>query len=276
MKNTNTTPDGLTPSTVTTAPEATEESPAAVLPIGAQTFPRLYKLICKHYTAEARRYTFYIKKGYFPEWAPEHRADPERGIEKYLTPARLKKYKCGELTRSEAVKIATARALKEVSDNKAEKIEKLNAAALAAVPFRIDVTVKWTRSRTWGYNPRAEIIASGEQFHTTTGRASGCGYDKRSAAIAEALNESAAVLRLLYTTTEKALKKGYKPPESGALFGDVLGYGAGYSVLPYFEGGCGFTTIKNIFSACGFVLSCEYNGDTEEFYTFTPAPVWVG
>lgn len=249
----------------------TSNTPAATpaaLPIGAQTFPRLYRLIMKHYAAEEKKYIFFVKRGHFPNWATEHQNDPDRAIKKYLTPARLAKYKRGEMPRAEAIKHATARALREVDSYRQKQIEKLNAAALATTPTSISIFISWTRSRVWGYNPRAEVNADGI---TTSGSASGCGYDKRSAATAEALNESPAVLRALYEVAERAAKRGARLTESGAIWGAVLGYGAGYNVLPYFEGGCGQSCIINILNNSGYTLTGTASGSAADVYTFTRA-----
>ena len=98
------------------------------------------------------------------------------------------------------------------------------------------------RSRTWGSNPHAEIWTNDGYF---TGSASGCGYDKLSAATAEALNKSDAVLKVLYTLYEKALRKDKKATPHNAI-----AYGAGYET-PYFEGGVGYSCHDTIFRKFG-------------------------
>lgn len=281
--------DVSTKATETPAPEATEtpaeiintESPAslspspapvsdaAALPVGALTFPRLYRLIIKHYAAEDKKYIFFIKRGYFPDWATEHRNDPDRAIKKYLTPARLAKYERGEMPRAEAIKHATARALREVDSYRQKQIKKLNAAALVKTAPHISIIISYTRSRVWGYNPCAEVQTTYNA--PTFGTASGCGYDKTSAATADALNKSPAILRALYEAAERATKRGANLPEAGARWGSVLGYGAGYSVLPYFEGGCGQSCIINILENSGYIKTSESHGDAATVYTFERA-----
>ena len=70
--------------------------------------------------------------------------------------------------------------------------ERLEAADKAGKLIEINMSVNWTKSRTWGTNPHAECRVRFEDAEYGTrssyseGRASGCGYDKRSAAVDEA------------------------------------------------------------------------------------------
>lgn len=63
----------------------------------------------------------------------------------------------------------------------------------------ISIAVEYKRSRTWGWNPTATVTASldGVRTDTTTGMASGCGYDKLSAAVCEAFSENPLLQTLL-------------------------------------------------------------------------------
>ena len=103
----------------------------------------------------------------------------------------------------------------------------------------VEVTIKWSKNSTRGLNPHASIniLASDSNFneYNLTGKASGCGYDKRSAATAEAFNKSKILKAYLYKAKNKALKNK-----------TVLEYGAGYGALPYFEGGVGFSSHEKI------------------------------
>lgn len=71
--------------------------------------------------------------------------------------------------------------------------QRLERADKADKVIEINISVTWSRSRTWGYNPHAEVwlfVEDKECGGVTVygeGRASGCGYDKRSAAVDEAL-----------------------------------------------------------------------------------------
>lgn len=86
-------------------------------------------------------------------------------------------------------------ALKKNEKKRAEIIAKLEAANNADKLTYIKIEVEWKKSRTWGHNPNAEVWTSGGYYNT--GRASGCGYDKESAAVAEALAGSHSLRRFL-------------------------------------------------------------------------------
>ena len=101
------------------------------------------------------------------------------------------------------------------------------------------INVNWVKNATWGYNPHAEIRT--REYHT--GSASGCGYDKLTTAIAQALNEDITILKRLYNKYEEALRKGKSTRE-------FVGYGSGYTT-PYFEGGVGYSSFKTIFDNLG-------------------------
>lgn len=63
----------------------------------------------------------------------------------------------------------------------------------------ISIAVEYKRSRTWGWNPTAMVTASldGVRTDTTTGTASGCGYDKLSAAVCGAFSRNPLLQTLL-------------------------------------------------------------------------------
>lgn len=66
-----------------------------------------------------------------------------------------------------------------------------------------DITVMWKRNSVWGYCPTAEATATlyegnaQRRYDTGMGRASGCGYDKRSAAVNTALYDLPLLQTLL-------------------------------------------------------------------------------
>lgn len=122
----------------------------------------------------------------------------------------------------------------------------------------ITINVDWVKNPTWGYNPHATIYTNNGD--TTEGKASGCGYDKESAAIAEALNKNNDILKILYTAKNK--KMTLKNTNNH----DLLGYGSGYGVLPYFEGGVGVSSLLNIFRKLGYNIQ-EHHTNKSDFYT---------
>lgn len=63
----------------------------------------------------------------------------------------------------------------------------------------ISINVEYKRNRTWGWNPTATVTAvlDGVRTDTTTGKASGCGYNKLSAAVDRAFSENPLLQTLL-------------------------------------------------------------------------------
>lgn len=152
--------------------------------------------------------------------------------------------------------------------------QKLAEAAKAADVEAVSIDITWKRSQMWGYNPTATatVFYKGGGWSEHVGRASGCGHDKESAAVADALDRCPAVLKALYSTKEKAIANGWKysgqlnrQSESNAT---CIAYGAGYGTLPYFEGGVGMNSLTDVFKACGFVLRAKKQSRQRGYYNF--------
>lgn len=118
------------------------------------------------------------------------------------------------------------------------------------------VSIEWKRSRTWGSNPTAEMC-NGNSFVRGTS-VGGCGYDKESTAAAEVMNHP-DILRILYKEKEKKVTKKNR---------ELLGYGSGHWVLPWFDGGVGMTSFVNIFRKLGWEVSSNH-GKMYDVYNFT-------
>lgn len=250
-----------TPEAVTEEPEQKEE----------ETEMKEFAMIEKKITEEAEKNTadtvFYIENGYFPTWAEEHRTDPDRGLKANSTETRWKQYQAGTISREKAVELATKRATKEIEKKTAAKLAKLDRVANAPDLTFISVSVDWVRSRTWGYNPHVEVRTNTGTYY---GTASGCGYDKESAAIADAFNKCDSILKALYQLKENGLRAGKTDASKTACTGvdnrNICGYGSGYSVLPYFEGGVGASCFWSILKDCGYKTSGHHSKHSD-FYS---------
>lgn len=99
-----------------------------------------------------------------------------------------------------------ATAIKDIEKTRAKYLAKLEAANNAEKLTNIRIDVNWHKSSTWGHNPTAEVWTSGGFYNT--GRASGCGYDKESAAVDEALSGSPSLQRFLIENAAK-IKNAY-------------------------------------------------------------------
>ena len=238
---------------MTTAKQATFESLARLIEIEAEQ--------------KRKNARFYIANGFLESWNGKHEKN-DNGIKQNSTARRWDQYQHGEITREKAIEYAQRRRFKEIDNETIKKQNKLLQARDAAEIKSVSISVTWKRSATWGYNPTAEIIVNG--IYQYSGHASGCGYDKRTAAVGGALNQSDIVLKALYTAKEKALKKApasiKKNPDASNA--DLIHYGAGYGVLPYFEGGVGMESFCGVFEACG--LKCTHSNSTNysDYYYF--------
>lgn len=107
----------------------------------------------------------------------------------------------------------------------------------------ITLQISWNRNPTWGWNPTCR--ASWNSYHGT-GRASGCGYDKLSAAVNKAL-ESIGMTRFLIEHYH----------EVKDLYGICT-----YDGLPHLDiGGKGINELEKILQAAGW-KNADYNART--------------
>ena len=131
---------------------------------------------------------------------------------------------------------------------------------------KIVIAIEWKKSATWGNNPYAEVkvFYNNNHIEIFTGSASGCGYDKRSTATAQAFNKCELLKALLYKAENKRLKN-----HSEVTRRDSLGYGSGYGALPYFEGGVGFRSHETILNNLNFKTSLyDESSATYDLYIF--------
>lgn len=165
----------------------------------------------------------------------------DRALCEMLTEKQWEKYTSGTLTREIALELARKKAARQAKKRADRYRERITAAEGENRSADGLLVIRWVRNSTWGWNPHSELYICGETF---TGRASGCGYDKASAAMAEALNACPAIMRVLYAKEDKR-------PE-GVTRREWIGYGSGYGVLPAFEGGVGVRTLCDVLVSCGF------------------------
>lgn len=176
-------------------------------------------------------------------------------LKRYTTPKTLDALKHTapeETPADEVIAKMKAKKAREEAQNTAKRLEALALAESCELPELVNISVEFTRSRTWGSIPHATVTA---EQRRTCGMASGCGYDKESAAIAAAMNQHPAVMRILYDHAES----GENFPYSVRTF-------AG---LPSFDGGCGVSCFQAVFEACGYSWRQVGNGKTYNAYTIT-------
>lgn len=197
-----------------------------------------------------------VEKFYSAEIEGLKNKKKEDVILNYGTNLTIVKYKNGELEEEKAYKRALKRAINEKEQYKTQKLHRIEEAEKAEDLQYIIVDIDWIRNRTWGYNPNVKLHTN---CGTYCGSASGCGYDKESAAVAETLNASPEVRKALYSLAETMLQEQgetaykYSGSSTGANWRNSIGYGSGYSILPYFEGGVGVSCFECIFNKMGFI-----------------------
>lgn len=178
-----------------------------------------------------------------------------------LTNTQLKKYNNNDLTSKQVKEILKNKIIKEYEKRKEKELKRIETIKENNQDITtISIYIEWLRSSTWGWNPHATIITNTGEI--TEGKASGYGYDKESTAIADALNKNNSILKLLYNAKNK--KMTFKNNNNHEL----LGYGSGYGVLPYFEGGVGASSLMNIFRKLNYTIT-EQHTEKNDFYTIT-------
>jgi len=143
-----------------------------------------------------------------------------------------------------------------------EKLDRIKWISMVKDVDSVLISVEYTRSRTWGACPKATVTVNytdNTRANFESSRITGCGYDKESTAIAEALNQSNGVLRYLYEIKNKRanVRKSNR---------DVIGYGSGYGILPQFEGGVGVSCMRKICDSIGFEFKHISNGKMFDVY----------
>jgi len=178
----------------------------------------------------------------------------------------LNTYK-GKLTRLQREKCTSIDILHTIVKAKIEKeyqkgieqgLKKLTEIENAPDLQYMSISVEWKKSRMWGSNPRAE--ANDGQGYYDSGSIGGCGYDKLSTAVANAANQSKSLLKELYKAREK---------DTNTPLRDLLGYAAGYGVLPSLSGGVGVSCYPEIFNKIGFKFSTTASGKMFDVFSIT-------
>lgn len=158
-----------------------------------------------------------------------------------------------------------ARAIKQVKRiyNRGFKkdLEKITAVEKVEIPERLEIWIEWKKSKVWGGNPQATIKTGSGVYRAT---ATGCGYDKESAAVGQVLNACPESLAILYSAKDTAKGKDANTPDN-AIFGYNPRGGSigGYPVPSYRENGAGIDAFKALFVKLGYRLTTHTeNGAT--------------
>ena len=225
-------------------------------------FENLRSLLIKENEHDKDRMLFYVEHGYCQNCDENCKNKNDEGIKRYSTITRWKQYQNNKISRDEAVKYAQKRVSNMHKKDLKKRLEKLTAVENAQDLEYINISIDWVNSNAWGRNPHAEALIDGSTF---IGYASGWGYDKESSAIAQALNQSYGVLKVLYTLKENALqiKESHEAPS--------IGYGTGCGVLPHFEHGVGTDCLWSVFRKAGYQIT-QCHSKYSDFYRVHKIP----
>ena len=179
-------------------------------------------------------------------------------ISQYLTKLRIEQLKKGALSSDKAIEIATKKAIKKYSediDKELLKVDLIESSNDLKVGDRVIISLDWYKSQSWGMCPKSELLDNKNVFYSD--RITGCGYDKESTSIAKVLNQYKPIMKKLYQ-----LKNNNIEISNHELFG----YGSGYGINPYFEGGVGISSYYEIFEKIGMKLQKISSGDKYGIY----------
>lgn len=191
-------------------------------------------------------------------------AESDEALENYSTTTRWEQYKRNAITRQQAEGYAANRMKKAAVKTYSAKLARIVEAEKTEVKrANLSILIEWKPSRTWGYNPTAHVTLTAEtadgthKYQTATGTAGGCGYDKGSAAVAQALN----MLPIMDAELIRA-------KETRLAHDEGMPYGSGYGVMPYVKGGTGLSCIADILKACGYRCISSQAAGTCEAYSY--------
>lgn len=179
--------------------------------------------------------------------------DNDNNMKHESTSTRWTQYQRGQITRAQCAEYATERAARRIDKETAAAIERAEAIANAPAVEGITININWTRS-SGSYNPHAEIKVYTERgTYTASGSAYGGNYNKESAAIAEALNEINAALKIIYDQRENNIN----------IYGTSLHHAA-----PKYERGTGVNQIRKILEKSDILLISHDETRTTDHYYF--------
>lgn len=148
--------------------------------------------------------------------------------------------------------------------------DRLEAADRAGKLIEINISVNWTKSRTCGADPHAECwfyfedAEYGTRSAFSEGRASGCGYDKRSAAVQGAFEFEVSKKRS-HADSRKGLALARASFDRFVIeHGEELWkeYAIDKTPVPHFDiSGKGMSTFTGLFRRIGYQYSANFAVD---------------
>lgn len=203
-------------------------------------FENLRSLLIEKNKHDRDRISFYVEYGYCQDCGENCKNKNDEGIKRYSTITRWKQYQNNKISRDEAVKYAQERVNNMHKKNLKKRLEKLTAVENTQNLDCINISINWHLSTLT--EAHVEVIIDGSTF---TGSATGWRYGGESSVIAQALNQSYKVLKVLYTLKENELiKKSH----------ELAGYDTGCRALPVLQG-VGIECLWNVFQKAGYQIT---------------------
>ena len=175
-----------------------------------------------------------------------------------FTPAKFKNV--GAMTKKDLVAYMVQRFEAKKQKQLDKDIDHIEFVNESKAIKKVTISVEWTKSATWGNNPKAtaQVNYTDNTRETfASGSVGGCAFDKESQAVADALNQSDSLLKYLYQLKNKDVTKSNR---------DLIGYGSVYGLLPRFEGGVGVSCMNRIFESIGFRFETVSSGKSFTVY----------
>lgn len=216
------------------------------------TFMNIRKQLAKSLNDNKLKYGFYIQNGYFPNWEGCEKTDD--GLKRESTETRWNAYKSGKISREKCVEYTVKRKMKALEKDYTKALERLAAIENAPDLESAEITVEWTRSATWGSNPKATVVVN-NMYRLESSSVGGCGYDKETTAIAQAMNQSSTILKMACMEIENNAK----------LY--AVNNFFEYLSLPSFEGGVGVSSYRSAFESMGYKWKNISSGKHFDVYT---------
>lgn len=148
-----------------------------------------------------------------------------------------------EEQRKKALKAIDKKLIKRLTKSLKELNEIMEAEPL---PNHLIISVEWKKSKMWGWNPKAY-----DNYNKESESISGCGYDKLSTATSQILNQHPILIKEMIQKLENEVLESDKR-DRNTIYREVLGYGAGYGIIPHFEGGVGVSCHLRILERLGY------------------------
>ena len=173
----------------------------------------------------------------------------------------------------EQKELLTKKALKKINKKYQDKFDYIKKLEQTEPAKKIEIVVSWSNGSCYGWQAkaRARFETASRWAGVESSLTSGCGYDKRSTATANALNQIKPLFVLIADKLEKLPKKQIKTYLTRAAGRDFIGYGFDFwgGAFGSFSYGVGFECHRDNLKKLGFDCSASYEGEKEEFYQFT-------